>query len=137
MSKVMEITIRGWGHEHTYKVGERVGYYRESWSSGFGTITKINGHGHIIVKMEVPRADGVDEIEFDKYGDERKDARFGRKLCTEASLLEMNAEKEERNRAALAVEALKKEIEDHRCGNGRYNITEETKATLRALVEAL
>jgi len=124
------------------KVGDRVGFYRTHYgtllSSGFGTVSKINGHGHITIVAEgngVP--DKIDTQVYDKHGNEYKIEHGSRQLCTVEWLQsKIDAEAEDR-RCQAAVRSLIAAIENHRCGNGRFNITDDIKAELHGLVDAI
>lgn len=71
-----------------YEVNDVVGFARfHSFGSilthGFGTVTKINGHGHIFIKTQ-----RGDEKRFDKYGNSYKDD-YGPSLIGAARLTEI------------------------------------------------
>jgi len=71
-----------------YEVGDVVGFARfhtfgSILTHGFGTVTKINGHGHIFIKPQ-----NGDEKRFDKYGNTYKD-KYGPSLIGAARLTEI------------------------------------------------
>ena len=120
-------------------VGSEVGFYRNgNWGgflqSGFGVITKVNGYGHITVVTKGETAT-VTRI-FDKYGQERG-TNFGVRLC-EASFLRdaLAAEQARRDRNHRAKE-LQQKVNDLFGYSGNVHITNERKAELKALIDAL
>lgn len=127
----------------TLTVGDRVGYARHHhWGGyplehGFGTVTKINRHGHITVALE-PRADGTprEPKVFDKCGKERKKHGYTHLVAPatlEAELARHDAEAA-RDRA---VDALAAEIAGMKTHRGYYYVTTEGKARLAELVAAI
>lgn len=91
-----------WG-DFAVKVGEEVGIVRTGrWGgfllSRFGTVTKVNGHGHIFVQAEDR------EYRFTRRGDAYKDD-YGPRLMQASQLrsaLAMEEQRKERNRLARA-----------------------------------
>lgn len=128
------------------KVGDRVGYGRSgSWgdlhSTGFGTVSKINGHGHVTVERETKPGGGFDSLAplvFDKRGNERTTSGYGGKHLMDAAWLEGHLAREKAKRDAYAAaKAIITELESHKNGRGDYCISAETKAKLAELVAAL
>lgn len=118
-------------------VGEKVGFARfgrfggRAISSGFGTVTKVNGFGHIFVTTA-----GGRELRFDKYGDSYKDSYGPRLMCPARLTGILEAEENERiinTKARGIIEA----VEKTRCGNGRIAISTETLDEIEALVAQL
>ncbi len=114
------------------KVGDEVGYGsmgRSNWhSTGFSVVSKINGHGHIIL------ANG---LAFDKRGQQRGTTDYGKRLI-EAEVLKRNQEADkERQRVRGAFSALEQKLKSMYGYTGNVHVTPELKAELAALVEAL
>ena len=117
-------------------VGEEVGIVRRNRTYGglsmarFGTVTKINGHGHIFVQSEDK------EYRFTKTGDAYKD-NWGPHLIHAASLrAEMAREAERKERARVARE-LEAELKAGWSYSGTFHATEERIAALKTLVAEL
>jgi hypothetical protein len=115
------------------RVGEEVGVVRQHsrdgtiLSSHFGTVSKINGHGHIFVQS------GDQERRFDKTGKAYKD-RWGANLMHAAQLrkhLESEARRKEQVRVARAME---QELRDGYAYSGRFFPTQERIAALKNLL---
>ena len=114
------------------KVGDEVGYARSArmgyMSAGFSTVTKVNGHGHIILENGKT---------FDKRGNERNTNYGGLFLIQAANLREAQArDNAERERVSRA-KALQQKVQDLFGYSGNVHVTAERKAELMALVEAL
>lgn len=117
------------------KVGDEVGFYRENSSygslrgTGFATVTKINGFGHIMLD---------NGYTFDKHGVERTKSFIVRKLIDAARLREIEAADEarsNRNHSAREAESMiAKVFANRRNGCGDYFITAEDKAEMIALI---
>jgi hypothetical protein len=116
------------------KVGETVGVVRQHSRDGtilnshFGTVTKINGHGHIFVQ------DGSGEERlFDRRGDAYKD-KWGPSLMDAAKLrnhLAADARRKEQVRIARAME---QELKEGYSYSGRFFPTQERIAQLKTLL---
>jgi hypothetical protein len=124
------------------KVGDRVGFCRTHYGTllnhGFGTVSKINGHGHITIIADgngVP--DNFDTQVYDKHGNEFKKGYGCRQLCAVEWLQSKIDAKTEDRRCQAAVKSLIAAIENHRCGNGKFSINEEAKSELHRLVDAI
>ena len=118
------------------KVGEEVGMVRRNRSYGgisfqrFGTVSKINGHGHIYVQT----ADK--EYRFDRRGNAYKDD-WGPHLIHAASLraeLEVENRRKEQMRIAREIEDT---IAKGRSYSGRFFATQERVDALKNLVAEL
>ena len=119
--------------EFATKVGEEVGVVRHHsrdgtvLSSRFGTVTKINGHGHIFVQS------GDTEYRFTKRGDAYKDD-WGPSLIHAAQLrvqLAADARRKEQVRIAREMEQTLKEGYSYA---GRFFPTAERIAVLKNLL---
>ena len=117
-------------------VGEEVGIVRRNGRSGgivfsaFGTVTKINGYGHIFVQA------GDKEYRFTKTGYAYKD-EWGPRLTVAAALrkeLAVEAQRKERMRVARAIEQSLKEGYSY---SGTFHVSEERVAQLKTLVAEL
>ena len=115
------------------KVGEEVGVVRQHSRDGtilnsrFGTVTKINGHGHIFVQC------GEQELRFDRRGNAYKD-RWGPILMNADKLrsyLESDARRKEQVRIARAMEQT---LKDGYSYSGRFFPTQERIAALKNLL---
>lgn len=117
-------------------VGEEVGIVRRNRTYGglsmarFGTVTKINGHGHIFVTS------GDTEYRFTKTGDAYKN-NYGPRLTLAALLrAEMAHEAERKERARVARE-LEAELKAGWSYSGTFHASEERVAALKNLVSEL
>jgi hypothetical protein len=114
------------------QVGETVGIVRQHrygtiLMSRFGTVTKINGHGHIYVQSEDK------EYRFTKRGDAYKD-KWGPSLMHAAQLRNIMASEErrkERVRIAREIEAALKEGWSY---SGTFHVSQERVDTLKNLL---
>jgi hypothetical protein len=144
----MNATVNGFvdGVSHL-KAGDRVGFYRCHMGTlienKFGTVTNVNRYGHILVTPDDAAVlGGVPDVTknrvFDKHGNEKTE-RCGTcaVLCTVTYLQDWIASDEEDNRQQKAVSTLLDAIASHKCGNGRYNVTQEIKTELKNLVDAI
>lgn len=122
--------------EFVTAVGETVGIVRYNRtyggivSSRFGTVTKINGHGHIFVQSEDK------EYRFTKRGNGYKD-NYGPSLIHAALLraqLAADLRRKEQARVARAIEQTLKEGYSY---SGTFHASEERIAALKNLVSEL
>jgi hypothetical protein len=114
-------------------VGDEVGVVRQHsrdgtiLSSHFGTVTKINGHGHIFVQS------GEQERRFDKTGKAYKDS-WGANLMHGDQLrkhLESEARRKEQVRLARAME---QELKEGYAYSGRFFPTQERITALKNIL---
>ena len=117
-------------------VGEEVGIVRRNRTYGglsmacFGTVTKINGHGHIFVQS------GDIEYRFTKTGHAYQN-EWGPRLTLAALLrAEMAHEAERKERARVARE-LEAELKAGWSYSGTFHASEERVAALKNLVSEL
>lgn len=121
-------------------VRDRIGYARwHHWGGrplvhGFGTIAKINGHGHVTVQ---PDGDDMPLVVFDKYGKERKNT-YGPQLVSVESL---QADLDACDREASIAHKFQ-ELEDHIkghsfSGRSKVNPTQETADMLKELARRI
>jgi len=119
----------------TIKVGDTVGYARFTRygvaANGFGTITKINGFGHIFLTATDGR-----ELRFDKYGDSYKN-NYGPSLIGAARLTEIVERAENERIVNAKSNAIADLVASVRCGNGRMAMSNETLDEIVALVAQL
>lgn len=117
------------------KVGEEVGIARRHrsgtlLSSKFGTVLKINGHGHIFVQS------GDETLCFNKRGDAYKN-EYGPSLIHAAQLrsqLAADAHRREQVRVAREIEQI---LKDGYAYSGRFFASQERVDTLKNLVAQL
>jgi hypothetical protein len=113
------------------KVGETVGVVRRSRyglvSSQFGTVTKINGYGHIFVQA------GEREFRFTRRGAAYK-AEYGPSLCN-ADMLRKEIEREtlRKDRASIARE-IEQELKSGWSYSGTFHASAERIDTLKTLL---
>lgn len=114
-------------------VGSEVGIVRRNRTYGgisfstFGTVTKINGHGHIFVQS------GDKEYRFTRRGYAYKDD-WGPGLCHAPSLrAEMAREGERKERARLARE-MEAELKNGWSYSGTFHATDERIAQLKTIL---
>jgi len=116
-------------------VGQKIGIARSTryglTSCAFGTVTKVNGHGHIFV--DVPK---LGERRFDKYGDSYKD-EWGPSLINADDLRTYLTREKKQKEQRHAATALQKVIQDGFAGNGRYWNTAERLADIKLAVASL
>lgn len=117
-------------------VGETVGIMRQHSSTGkllmsrFGTVTKINGHGHIFVESD------NQEYRFTRRGDAYND-KYGPTLIHE-DLLRDRIKVEERHRAqAQTARAMQKVLDTGFSSAGRFFPTAELIACLKDLLSEM
>lgn len=113
------------------KVGDEVGFARSTHygfqNTGFATVTKINGHGHITLS---------DSSVYDKFGNER--SKFGSKRLMNPQVLRDYIARDVAMREQTArTRALQQKVSDMFGYSGRAHVTPEMKAELLAMVEAL
>lgn len=118
-----------------YEVGDVVGFARfHSFGSvlthGFGTVSKINGHGHIFIETK------NGEKRFDKYGNSYKD-NYGPSLIGAARLTEILETNENKRNISRASKEMIDVISNVRCGNGTFNITNEMLDELQTKIDKL
>jgi hypothetical protein len=118
-------------------VGEEVGIIRRNRSYGglsmarFGTVSKINGHGHIFVQS------GDKEYRFTRRGEEYKNWEYGPHLCHANQLrVEIAREEQRRNRARLARE-MEQTLKDGWSYSGTFHVSQERVDTLKNLLADL
>ena len=117
------------------EVGETVGIVRQHrhgtiLMSRFGTVTKVNGHGHIFVQCEDR------EYLFTKTGDAYKDS-YGPSLM-QAAKLRMIQESETRRKEQVRVaRAMEQTLKEGYSYAGRFFPTAERIAALKNLLSEL
>lgn len=117
-------------------VGEEVGIVRRNRSYGglllakFGTVTKINGHGHIVVQCDDK------EYRFTKRGDAYKDG-YGPSLIHAASLRAEMARDNRRKTVNTVARELEQKVKDGWGYSGTFHATETMISELEALVAKL
>ena len=117
------------------QVGEEVGIARTSRYGGFvshrfGTVTKINGHGHIFVQS------GEQELRFDRRGNAYK-SNYGPSLM-DADLLRAQLAVVERQKAQSQIaREIEQEIKNGFAYSGRFFVSEERVTELKRLVSEL
>ena len=116
-------------------VGETVGIVRQHrhgtiLMSRFGTVTKVNGHGHIFVQSDDR------EYRFTKTGDAYKDS-YGPSLM-QAAKLRMIQESETRRKEQVRVaRAMEQTLKEGYSYAGRFFPTAERIAALKNLLSEL
>ena len=117
-------------------VGETVGIVRQHRTSGtlltarFGTVTKINGHGHIFVQSDDR------EFVFTKRGAAYKDD-YGPSLMQAAKLRMIQAAEERRKEQVRIARAIEQELKEGYSYSGRFFPTQERIAALKNLLADL
>jgi hypothetical protein len=117
-------------------VGEEVGVVRQHSRDGrvltshFGTVTKINGHGHIFVQT------GDQERRFDKTGKAYKD-KWGPNLMHAAQLRKHMESEERRKEQVRIARAMEQELHEGYSYSGRFFPTQERIAALKNLLADL
>jgi hypothetical protein len=117
-----------------FGVGEMVGYYshsdgyRSMMGVGYGKITKINGHGHIILDNGKT---------FDKHGDERGPKYYKLHLMNAEKLRNRVAENLAQGKKATMVRDLIRKLEGSFSYAGTVHIDSDTKQELLAMVNSL
>jgi hypothetical protein len=115
------------------KIGQEVGIARSS-SYGYlyikyGTVTKINGHGHIFVTV----AGKDDPLKFDKHGKSFKD-NYGPSLVDADHLRAYEAAEAKRKAKNHLVRSIEQTIKDGWSYSGTWHSSEER---IKALKEAV
>ena len=117
-----------------FGVGEIVGYYshsdgyRSMMGVGYGKVTKINGHGHIILDNGKT---------FDKHGDERGPKYSKLHLMNAEKLRNRVAENLAQGKKATMVRDLIHKLEGSFSYAGTVHIDSDTKQELLAIVNSL
>jgi hypothetical protein len=117
-------------------VGDEVGIVRRNYSYGgllfakIGTVTKINGHGHIFVKV------GEKEFRFTRRGDAYKD-NYGPHLCRATQLRSEMAREDRRKAVNTVARELEQKVKDGWGYSGTFHVTETIVSELEALVAKL
>ena len=118
---------------YTAKVGDMVGYFRVGGTGGhmmgvgYGTVTKINGHGHIF--LDTGKV-------FDKHGNERG-TNYGVHLVDAEYLCERVAKEQARQDKAAMVRSLIQKLEGSFSYSGTVHIDGDAKQELLAMVNTL
>lgn len=116
-------------------VGEEVGLVRfhrhgNVLFSKFGTVTKINGHGHIFVQV------GDTEYRFTKTGNAYKD-QWGPNLIHAAQLRMKLAAEERRKEQVRVARAMEQTLKEGYSYSGRFFASEERVTALKNLLADL
>ena len=115
-------------------VGEEIGFARRSrgiiMSHGVGTVTKINGHGHIFVKS------GDRELRFDRNGYSYKD-NYGPTLISVDRLRRELADMDRRKEQSRIARDIEQTIKSGFSYSGTFHVSAERVATLKELVSQL
>ena len=122
--------------EFATTVGETVGIVRQHRTSGtlltarFGTVTKVNGHGHIFVQSDDK------EYRFTKTGDAYKDS-YGPSLM-QAAKLRMIQESEDRRKEQVRVaRAMEQTLKEGYSYSGRFFPSAERIDALKNLLQEM
>jgi hypothetical protein len=123
----------GYDFRHTTAtVGQEVGIARSTrygnQSRQFGTVTKVNGHGHIFVTTD----SGI-EMRFNKHGDSYKED-YGPSLYSAEYLRNDIAEELRQKQQRAAANALQAAIKGNYAHSGRYWNTVSSIAVLKELL---
>jgi hypothetical protein len=114
-------------------VGETVGVVRRNRTYGgfisaaYGTVTKINGHGHIFVQL------GNTEHRFTRRGDAYKD-NYGPHLCHADQLRREQAQDAVRKEQVRIARAMEQELKEGYSYAGRFFPSAERIAALKNLL---
>lgn len=114
-------------------VGEEVGVVRHNRTYGgivfakFGTVSKINGHGHIYVQA------GDKEYRFTKSGDAYKD-QWGPSLIHAAQLRAQLAADERRKEQVRIAREMEQTLKEGYSYAGRFFVSQERVDALKNLV---
>jgi hypothetical protein len=116
-------------------VGDEVGIVRHGRNSGilsskFGTVTKINGHGHIFVQS------GDQELRFDRRGSAYKDT-YGPDLIHAAQLRAQLVEENRRKTQSKLAREIEQTVKGGFGYNGRFFTTKERLDEIKCLVSQL
>jgi flagellar hook protein FlgE len=119
-------------------VGAEVGIVRRNRSYGglsmarFGTVTKINGHGHIFVQWD----NGEKEMRFTRRGNAYKDD-YGPHLCHAEQLRVEQAREEKRKTINTVARELEQKVKEGWGYSGTFHATDTIIEDLEALVAKL
>jgi flagellar hook protein FlgE len=119
-------------------VGAEVGIVRRNRSYGglsmarFGTVTKINGHGHIFVQWD----NGEKEMRFTRRGYAYKDD-YGPHLCHAEQLRVEQAREEKRKTINTVARELEQKVKEGWGYSGTFHATDTIIEDLEALVAKL
>ena len=119
--------------EFATTVGEEVGVVRYNRTYGgivfakFGTVTKINGHGHIFVQSEDK------EYRFTQTGDAYKD-QWGPSLIHAPQLRAQLAAEQRRKEQVRVAREMEQTLKEGYSYAGRFFVSEERVAALKNLV---
>ena len=117
-------------------VGEEVGVVRRNrnWGgilfSKFGTVTKINGHGHIYVQS------GDQEYRFTRRGYAYKDD-YGPGLMHAAKLRMIQEGETRRKEQVRIARAMEQELKEGYSYSGTFHVSQERVDTLKNLLADL
>lgn len=116
-------------------VGEEVGLVRRHRHgnvlfSKFGTVTKINGHGHIFVQV------GDTEYRFTKTGYAYQD-QWGPNLIHAAQLRAQLAAEERRKEQVRVAREMEQTLAAGYAYSGRFFVTEERVTALKNLLQKM
>ena len=117
------------------EVGETVGIVRQHrhgtiLMSRFGTVTKVNGHGHIFVQSEDK------EYRFTKTGDAYKDS-YGPSLMQAAKLRLIQESETRRKEQVRVARAMEQTLKEGYSYSGRFFASEERVTALKNLLADL
>ena len=113
------------------QVGEEVGIAQASrYGHRFGTVTKINGHGHIFVQS------GEQELRFDRRGNAYK-SDYGPSLMDADKLRERLAVIERQKKQSQIAREVEQVIKGGFAYSGRFFVTQERVDELKRLVSEL
>lgn len=119
------------------RVGEEVGVVRRNRNYGglistrFGTVTKINGHGHIFVQT------GEQELRFTRRGYAYKNEDFGPSLCDADKLRKEIAQEERRKEQVRIACAIEQTVKEGYSYSGRFHAAQERIDALKNLLAEL
>jgi flagellar hook protein FlgE len=119
------------------QVGDEVGIVRRSRTYGtlhtakFGTVTKINGHGHIYVQV------GDQELRFTRNGYAYKDENYGPNLIHAAQLRAEIEQEERRKKQARVAREIEQQMKNGWSYSGRFFVSQERINQLKDLVNEL
>ena len=118
-------------------VGEEVGIVRQHrhgtiLMSRFGTVTKINGHGHIFVQWD----NGEKEMRFTRRGYAYKD-NYGPGLMHAAKLREQLAAEQVRKDRSRVARELEAELKSGWSYSGTFHATAERITAMKNLLAEL
>jgi hypothetical protein len=117
-------------------VGETVGVVRRNRTYGgfisaaYGTVSKINGHGHIFVQL------GNTEHRFTRRGDAYKD-NYGPHLCHADQLRREQAQDDVRKERARLAREMEQALKEGWSYSGTFHTSEERIAQLKNILEKM